>query len=540
MTSLLLFTSIILLTCSLLKKMSARLGIPALLTFILLGMLLGSDGLFKIPFEDYEFAEQLSSIALIFIMFYGGFGTNWNAARPVAAVSIILSSLGTILTAVLTGLFCHFILKLPILEGMLLGAVLGSTDAASVFSILRSRKLALKENTDSLLEVESGSNDPFAYMLTIIILSAMETGSTSFSMVISLLAKQIVFGLLLGFGIGFAARWAMQKYRFNNSGGETIFIVAIALFSYASASFLGGNGFLSVYIVGIILGNSKLPDKWTLVPFFDGVTGNMQAVLFFLLGLLSFPAQMTKVLLPALGIALFLAFIARPIVVFLLMLPFGGSNRRRALVSFSGLRGAASIVFAITTVLSPVNMENDLFHIVFVVVLFSITIQGSLLPLAAKKLKMIDETGDILKTFTDYEDETPVNSIQFEITKDHTWCGKTVSELILPPSSILVNLRRGDKHMVPKGDTRLLDGDILVMCTLECDNIPDFYLTEKVLDENDSETGKFLSDLPNRSDSLIILIQRGDEYLIPDGNTILKSKDRLLINYTDVEASEEI
>lgn len=532
LTTLLLFISIVLLSCSLLKKMSGRLGIPSLLTFILLGMLLGSDGLFKIPFEDYQFAEQLSTLALLFIMFYGGFGTSWNAAKPAAAASIMLSSVGTIITALLTGLFCHFVLNMPLLEGFLCGAMLGSTDAASVFSILRSRKLALKENTAPLLEVESGSNDPFAYMLTAVLLTAMETGITPVT-ALGLLLGQILFGLLFGFGIGLFIRWLMQKQPFDTFAMETIFIVAVALFSYAAPASLGGNGFLSVYIVGILLGNSKLPDKTSLVPFFDGVTGTMQALLFFLLGLLSFPSRMLHVLLPALGLSLFLMLAARPAAVFLCMVPFSGSLAKRVLISFSGLRGAASIAFAITAVLSPARMENDLFHIVFVAVLFSIAVQGSLLPAVSKRLNMIDEHGDVLKTFTDYVDETPVNFIEFEIEGAHPWCGKRVSELTLPPNSILVNLKRKNMQMVPKGNTHLHAGDSIVMCALERENKPDFFLTEKILQNGDLDFGTSLSALPHEPGSLVVLIQRGHEYLIPDGRTQLRIGDRLLLHHTE-------
>lgn len=532
----LLIVSVVLLACSLLKKVSGRLGIPSLLMFILLGMLFGSDGLFKIPFDDYAFAEQISSVALVFIMFYGGFGTNWKAARPVAAVSVVLSSAGTVLTALLTGLFCHFVLGMPILEGLLCGAVLGSTDAASVFSILRSRRLALKENTAPLLEVESGSNDPFAYMLTVVLLSAMETGVTVGG-VVQMLAGQVVLGLAFGFGIGFGVRWLMRRFRLDASGMETLFMVGTALLAYAAPTMLGGNGFLSVYIAGIVLGNSNLAARTTLVPFFDGVTGNMQAVLFFLLGLLSYPSRMASVLLPGLAIAVFLAFVARPAAVFALMTPFGGSVSRRLLVSFSGLRGAASIVFAIVAVQSPAAMENDLFHIAFVVVLFSIALQGSLLPAVARRLDMIDEGGNVLKTFTDYVDETPVNFVQLEVEEGHPWCGRKVAGLELPPGTILVSLRRGDTRMVPKGDTCLQAGDLLVMCALERHGGTDFCLTERVVEADELTGGATLADLPDRPGSLIVLIRRGHDCFIPDGSTVLQPGDHLLINRTDETAA---
>ena len=196
LVSLLLLLAVVMFTCTAFHRLSNRLGVPALLAFLFLGMLFGSDGLFKIPFEDYAFADQVSTVALLFIMFYGGFGTNWRAARPAAAPAILLSSLGTVLTAALTGLFCHFVVGMPLLEGLLCGAVLGSTDAASVFAILRARKLALKENTDSLLEVESGSNDPFAYMLTAVLLTAMESGITPGA--VARLAHSLYLGWRLG------------------------------------------------------------------------------------------------------------------------------------------------------------------------------------------------------------------------------------------------------------------------------------------------------------------------------------------------------
>lgn len=523
-----MFAALVLFVCTVLKKFTARIGIPSLLAFLVLGMLFGSDGIFKIPFSDYHMAELISTAALAIIMFYGGFGTNWKVARPVAAVSLVLSSAGTIATAALVGAFCHFVLGMPLLEGLLCGALLSSTDAAAVFSILRSRNLALKENTASLLEVESGSNDPFAYMLTVILLAAMESGITAGEIGL-MFVMELGIGLGFGFGIGLLARWMLQKELFESSESVTIFIVAVALAGYAVPQALGGTGFLSVYIVGLLLGNSELPERKTIVPFFDGVTSILDSALFFLLGLLSFPSQMVDVVLPALAIALFLTFIARPVATFVFMAPFGGSLARRVLVSFAGLRGAASVVFAIMAVIAPVNMENDLFHIVFVVVLFSIAVQGSLLPFVAQKLAMIDEGGNVFKTFTDYVDESPVNFIQFRIEPDHDWCGKRVMDITLPPGSLLVSLSRGEEEMLPKGGTVLQEGDVLVLCALEEGDTPNLSLVETVLEKEDFTPGMTLGDLPPRPHSLIVLIQRDHRYIIPDGGTRLQEGDKLLI-----------
>lgn len=533
---LLLFVAIVLLVCTILKKVSVRIGIPSLLAFIVLGMVFGSDGLLNIPFDDYRFAEEMSTVALAIIMFYGGFGTSWKAAKPVAGVAILLSSLGTVVTAALVGLFCHYVLGMPLLEGMLCGALLSSTDAASVFSVLRSRNLALKENAASLLEVESGSNDPFAYMLTIVLLTAMAGGITA-GEIASMFATQLILGLVFGFGIGLLAHWVLAKGMFHYAEAQTIFIVSVALFGYALPQALGGTGFLSVYIVGLLLGNSVLPERRTLVPFFDGVTGILDSMLFFLLGLLSFPSRLLAVLPEALTIALFLTFVARPLVTHVLMRPFGGSLARRVLVSFAGLRGAASVVFAIIAVIYPVEMENDMFHIVFGVVLFSIAFQGSLLPMVARKLNMIDEGGNVFKTFTDYVDETPVNFIQFEITPDHDWVNKRIMDITLPSGSILISLNRGETEMVPKGNTVLEAGDVLILCALiEGDAPPEITLMEKVIEEEDFVPNMTIATMPHRPNALIVLIQRQGNYIIPDGSTTIELGDKLLINYTDEAA----
>ena len=536
---LLLFAALVLFSSVAFNKLSSRLGLPALLAFILLGMVFGSDGLLKIPFDNYELASQVSSFALIFIMFYGGFGTSWKAAKPVAAQSILLSSLGVVMTALLTGVFCHFVLGFPLLESLLIGAVLGSTDAASVFSILRARNLALKENTSSLLEVESGSNDPCAYMLTSLLLIAMQ-GQVTGGEVLRMLAAQIFWGLAIGFAAGIAASRLMSRLRFGAAGFDTVFVVAAALFAYASPEALGGNGYLSVYITGIVMGNSGIKNKRTLVSFFDGLTGMMQVVLFFLLGLLSTPSQMPQVIVPALGIALFLTFAARPVAVFLLLKPFGGSLGQKLLVSWSGLRGAASIVFAVMTVISPAVTDLDIFHIVFVVVLLSIGIQGSLLPAVARRLRMIDtaEGADVMKTFTDYNEEAPVQFIRVELPERHGWCGRPLREIALPPQTIIASVRRQDSRFAPNGSTVLMAGDQLILCAPAAhSDLEEVSMTERRLTAQDL-SGKSItrvSDLPRQEESLIVLIERNDQWLIPDGDTDLHPGDLLLIHHSDSE-----
>ncbi len=477
MTSYILLVAPVILLCLSLNKMSNKLGIPMLLAYILLGMMFGTDGILKIPFDNFTIAEQICTVSLIFIMFYGGFGTNWKQAKPVAGKAVLLSTVGVILTAVTTGAFCHFILRMDFWESMLIGSVISSTDAASVFSILRSKRLNLKNNTASMLEVESGSNDPCSYMLTVIILTIM-SGELSGSSLVVMIFSQIIFGILVGVVVALAAAFILKKVNFATDGFDTIFVFSMALVSYAGASMINGNGYLAAYIAGIILGNTPLHHKKSLVHFFDGITGLMQMLIFFLLGLLAFPSQLPKILPIALAIAVFLTFVARPVSVFAILMPFRCPVKQQLLVSWAGLRGAASIVFAIMATVSPAYTKNDLFHIVIFIVLFSISIQGTLLGLVAKKLDMIDENGNVMKTFSDYSDEMPVEFVKISIKAGHPWENRKIKDLTSLPDLLLVLILRGEERIIPNGNTVVLAGDKIVLSALSPEENLGICLTE--------------------------------------------------------------
>jgi len=530
MPGFLIMAATVILACVLCNKLTSRLGIPALLAFIILGMLFGSDGLNIIPFDNYKLAEQICSIALIFIIFYGGFGTNWREARPVAVKAALLSSLGTVLTAGLVGVFCYFVLHIKLLESLLIGSVISSTDAASVFSILRSKKLGLKYNTASMLEIESGSNDPFSYMLTVIVLSLMNGGFLPGRFIYAVFA-QIAYGAVFGVGVALLAILFLKKFKFAYAGSDAIFIVAVALTSYALPALLGGNGYLSAYITGIILGNQHIKNKSSLVNFFDGMTGMMQMILFFSLGLLAFPSQLPAIAPSAILIALFLTFAARPAAVFAIMSLFKCRFRQQLVVAWSGMRGAASIVFAIIATVDPATTHNDIFHIVFFIVLFSILLQGSLIPLVSRWLKMTDASADVMKTFTDYTDEVPIQFIQFTVPASHPWAGRTVAKLPLPPDSILVLLIRGDEKIVPNGRTEILPGDVVILSGAATSRIDGVNLYERRLQKGHRLIGKPLSELSGE-DKLIIMICRGNSILIPKGSTVLRENDLLVVNET--------
>lgn len=502
-----------------------------LLAFILLGMLFGSDGLLQIPFDNYALAEQICSVALIFIMFYGGFGTNWDEAKPVAVKSVLLSSLGVILTAGLTGIFCHYILRFDFMESMLIGAVISSTDAASVFSILRSRNMGLKYHTASMLELESGSNDPCSYMLTAIVLSVMD-GKASGNSITYMIFAQIVLGILIGVIIALSARAVLKHFQFVTAGFDMAFVIAVALLAYALPSLAGGNGYLSAYIVGIILGNTKIEGKKSLVHFFDGITGLMQMLIFFLLGLLSNPSQLPEIFLPALAIALFLTFAARPLSVFAILTPFKCRLNQQLLVSFAGLRGAASIVFAIMATVDEAYTSLDVFHIVFCIVLLSILFQGSFLSAAAKKLDISDETANVLKTFSDYSEEVDLQFIRLPLTPEHPWTGKPIRDIVLPPDTLFVMILRGQDTLIPDGDTILQDKDTAVVSARIFQEENDLSLYEEKISAKSPWIGNKIVDFSPHSGELVVMIIRGDEVVVPGGDTVILEGDLLVIHST--------
>jgi len=424
-------------------------------------MLFGSDGVVGIYFDNYELTRELCSFGLVFIMFYGGFGTNWKEAKPVARESILMSTFGVIITSGLTGLFCYFVLKTSLLEGLLIGSIVGSTDAASVFSILRSQKLNLKGEIASILEVESGSNDPVAYMLTLIVLTLMNDGGIS--SIVPIVIGQIIFGILIGVILSKLTVYIMRNANFEVDGFYTIFITAIAILSYALSEWVGGNGYLSVYIAGIVIGNSKIPHKRSLVHFFDGVSWIMQIMLFFVLGLLAFPSELPSVIGSSILISIFMIIIARPIATFGVLSWFKIPFKQQLFVSWVGLRGAASIVFAIYAITSGIPLENDIFHIIFFIALLSVAIQGTLIPKVARKLDLVDDTKTVLKTFTDYQEDRSTTLIEYNVDSNNTWKEKTIMEADIPEEILIVMIKRDSEIIVPKGSTLIKQGDILVL-----------------------------------------------------------------------------
>ncbi|WP_064607552.1 potassium/proton antiporter [Streptobacillus moniliformis] len=524
MVHILLFFSVVLIACVFVYKYLSKFGLPMLLVFIGLGMIFGENGIFRINFDNFLLSKDICSLALVFIIFFGGFNTKLSMARPVLKKSLILSSLGVLFTAFLTAIFTHFILKLDWKTSLLTGAVLSSTDAASVFSILKSYKLNLKEHTASLLEIESGSNDPFAYVLTIAFISA----SDGFLNLPILLLKQIIYGVSIGFIVAKLTIFLLKKIKNLDIGFTMAFLMGTTLLSYAFSETLGGNGYISIYLFGIIVGNSKFKGKSEIISFFDGITSIMQMVIFFLLGLLVSPAIAFKYILPSIILMLAITFVIRPLVIGGLLIPLKSSREQIILVSWAGLKGAASVVFSILVVVSNKEIGYLIFNMSFIIVLLSIAFQGSLIPYVAKKLDMIDETENVLKTFNDYSDEEDVDFISFEIDKNHKWVGMSIKNIEFTPGVLLVLIIRNGENIVPDGNTKIRSGDKMVLCgsTFEDKNTR-INIYEKFIDKNSSLYHKYIYELDKKM--FVVMIKRNNKSMIPNGNTIIKENDTLVI-----------
>ena len=511
MTLEIILVALVLIMCIAADKFSGRFGMPALILFIGIGMLFGCDGIAGIEFDNFTMTEYICNIALGFIMFYGGFNTKWKTARPVAVKAVLLSTCGVILTAAFTMLFCYFVLRFPIAESFLVGAVLSATDAASVFAILRRKKLNLKDGVASLLEIESGSNDPIAYMLTVIGIYILN--GDNLIKVPYVIFAQIVYGVLIGIGLAVAAIYVLTRTDIIVNGLDTIFILAVVLLGLGLSQLVGGNEFLCIYLFGILLGNSRIRNKGNIVPFFDGVTTLAQIVIFFMLGLLSYPHRFLTIIPISIAIAVFLTFIARPAVVFAILKPFKCSVRQCLLVSWAGLRGASSIVFSIVIMIS----------------LLSVAIQGTLLPAVSRRLDMIDETSDVRKTFNDYQEESSITLMRMFIPKGHNWENKLISEVHMPTGAIALMIKRGRETIITRGNTKICGGDNLILSIPAYENGDNDSLEEINITSDNNWCNRTIRQLDLPENLIIALVKRGEENIIPIGDTLIQNGDVVVI-----------
>lgn len=458
-----LLGSILLFLSILASKTSFRYGIPSLLIFMAVGMLAGSDGIGGIYFNDPGITQFLGVVALIFILFSGGLETKWESIKPVWKKGVTLSTLGVFITAITVGLFVSWITDFSLVEGMLLGAIVSSTDAAAVFSILRTKSLGLKGGLRPLLELESGSNDPMAYFLTIAMLQLVKQPDTNLWMLVPMFFKQMVMGAAMGIGLGYGMVQVINRIRLQVEGLYNVLLIALAFFSFAITDFIGGNGFLAVYIAAVILGNKSFVHKKTLIQYFDGLAWLMQVVMFITLGLLVYPTKVMPLAGTGFLIAVFLMFIARPIAVYISMAFFHLRRNERIFISWVGLRGAVPIIFATYPLLANVDKADTIFHLVFFIAVSSVLLQGTTLAIFADSLGLTVPATIKRKFALDLELSDQAKNVMDDIVIDlnSAVVGKEIMSLGLPKTVLIVLIERDGKFITPNGSAKIYANDKL-------------------------------------------------------------------------------
>ena len=444
------------------SKTSFKIGVPTLIIFLAIGMLVGTDGL-GIEFDDYHLAHVLGTIALNFILFSGGLDTKISSVKPVAGKGLSLATLGVFFTALLVGLFVYWITDFTFLESLLLGSIVSSTDAAAVFSIFRTQRAGLKRKLKDVIELESASNDPMAYFLTITIISIIQQGDTNYWLLLPNFVMQMFLGAVMGVVLGYLFVKLINKIGLDISGLYPVLCIGVNLFVYSFTTYLGGNGFLAIYLCALVLGNSVLAHKKTLVMFYDGFAWLMQVVMFLALGLLVNPSEMIPYIGIGLAVSFFLMLVARPVASIISLLPFKMPFKDQVFVSWCGLRGAVPIVFATYALLADLPVANGIFIIVFFVVLTSMLIQGTTFFKVGKKLGLTKKEEEGNK-FSFNEDGDFASELKEVILENPDCDGKSIMDLKLPDGALVVYVKRGKQYITPTGSTVVQVGDkILIM-----------------------------------------------------------------------------
>ncbi len=474
--SLLLFVSLIA------GKTSYKFGVPTLLLFLAIGMLAGSDGIGGINFDNPQIAQFVGIVSLNFILFSGGLDTNWTSVKPILREGLVLSTFGVLLTALSLGTFVWFVTDFTIYESMLLGSIVSSTDAAAVFSILRSKNLALKTNLRPTLELESGSNDPMAYVLTIAFLTLVINQDQNIASVIPLFLQQMILGGVLGFGFGKLSKFIINKIKLDFEGLYPVLVIALMFITFSATDFIGGNGFLAIYICAVYLGNQDLIHKKTILKMYDGLAWLMQIVLFLTLGLLVFPSQIIPYMGIGLLISLFLILVARPVGVFISLMFFKMKLRRRLYISWVGLRGAVPIVFATYPLLAGIDKAHMIFNIVFFISVTSILIQGTTLSIIAKWLRVALPQQAKKLTATDLLlTESPKAEMkEILITTESFAVDKKIVELGFPKAAIIAMIIRNNSYITPNGSTKIEAQDTLIVLADRYNVFDDVYKALKI------------------------------------------------------------
>jgi cell volume regulation protein A len=452
--------------CVLLSRASGRFGVPVALAFLAIGMLAGVDGVGGIAFDDYRLAYRIGTVALVVILFDGGLNTSWRATKPVLAPAAVLATIGVVLTAAVTAL-AAWGLGLQAGAAILLGAVVSSTDAAAVFSTLRTAGIQLRRRVASLIELESGLNDPMAVILTVAATTALTQDEVSFTSAALGALVQLLVGTAAGFGVGHIGRFGLSRVRLASGGLYPALLFAVALFAYGAATAIEGSGFLAVYVAGIVVGGGAVPYRSGVLRVFDAFAWFAQIGMFLVLGLLAYPTRLLDVALPGLIVGLVLAVIARPLAVMLCLLPWKHPRVEKAYVGWMGLRGAVPIVLATYPVLAGARGAETVFdHVVFVVVVACI-VPGSTVRWATKLAGLEVSAPPPPPAVLEFVASQPLDGevLSFGITPAAAVVGAKISEIDFPPHAAVALVVRGSHLIAPRGSTLLEAGDhVFIFC----------------------------------------------------------------------------
>jgi len=456
----------VLLLSILASKVAARSGVPALLLFLILGMALGSEGMGGIAFDDPHLTQSVGVVALIFILFSGGLDTRWRDVKPVLTVSLVLATLGVGVTALIIGLFAHIVLGFDLASGVMLGAIIGSTDAAAVLSVLRGQGVRLLPRLKPILELESSANDPMAIFLSLGMIRLLTQPDTSFMALLVLFIAQMGVGFLGGWLFGRLALLGLNKLRLEYDGLYPVLTVTMVLTSYSITTLLGGSGFLAVYVTGVILARSDFIHKASLSSFHDGLAWLMQILMFLTLGLQVFPSEVVSVAGEGVLTAVVLVFIARPVSVVLSTLRTPMLWRERIFIGWVGLRGATPIVLATFPLIAGIQTPIPVFDLVFFVVLVSVALQGTTLSLVARLLRVEDTSPEKMTSLMkQVRLGTGFGEMMLELTipPGADAVGRQIIDLKLPSGTLILMMIRANERVTPRGGTMIEAGDDLLL-----------------------------------------------------------------------------
>ncbi|HHT9122134.1 MAG TPA: potassium/proton antiporter [Candidatus Wunengus sp. YC63] len=477
--NILLWVAVLIFVSVVSSKLSDKFGIPILLIFLTIGMLAGSEGIGGIYFDDAQLAKSIGVVALIFIIFSGGLDTNWKDTKSVILPGAILSTAGVLMTAIITGFFAVHILKFSLLEGMLLGSIVSSTDAPAVLSILRSKRISLKQPLKPLLEFESGSNDPMAIFLTVGLINVLTVENMGIAALIPRFMLDMSVGALIGYLMAKFIVFFINRLKLGYEGLYPVVMISLVLLTYVITVFLKGNGILAVYLAGLMLGKAEFPNKKMIMRFHDGLAWLAQIVMFVTLGLLVFPSHIVPLIGGGFLLTFLLMVVARPVSVLLCLLPFNINMRKKVMVAWVGLRGSVPIILATFPFMTGIPQADTIFNIVFFVVVTSVFIQGTSIPFLSKILKLDVPLANKMNYPIEFEKTAAFDAEMIDVIVpfDSEVVGKRIGDLDVPEKCLILLICREGKFVIPSGDMVIESGDVLLVLA----NTADFLVFQQML-----------------------------------------------------------